>query len=303
MEYLKQIIKSNNIEMGKLKELTKIFEMLGNQQEIKNVFKEVNNFLCDIEGGYSVWGLDFNSKIELFWYKGPQELKEEYVAKKRLLENIGKVKKPINDYAEEGFSIIIPIISREEVVGYFCLHKDSELGDKWLEVYTVVELLTFVLKYYQMIEMMKEMSVVDFITGLYNYRHFRLQIDLDVEKAKRFKKPLTLVAFKIKDFDEINKKLGFEGGEQILKGFGAVLSKQSRKTDMPSRISDELFCVLLYETNEEGAKCYIDRINRFLREVPMTAGDYQFNIEVQHNCVEYKKNMSSEEFLERVKKI
>ncbi|MGN5650549.1 GGDEF domain-containing protein [Bacillus sp. Brlt_9] len=301
MEHLKILLKNNNIELGKFKEITEIFEMLGNQQESKNVFKKVNKFLEEIETDYSIWQYNRDKKIELLWYKGDNEQRAAYENKQEIFSKVYKNKKPIGDYNDEGFYLMLPIVSREEVVGYFCLHKEIDLGEKWSDVYIIVQLLGFTLKYYEMVETMKEMSVIDVITGLYNSRHFRLQIDLEAEKAKRFKKPLTLAVIKIKDFSEVNKKLGFEGGEEVLKNFGTILKLESRKTDMPSRISDEVFGILLYETNLEGAQKYIKRLENYLNEEPMVINDYRFKIEMDVNLVEYSKNMSSEEFLEEGK--
>ncbi|WP_088362443.1 GGDEF domain-containing protein [Bacillus cereus] len=301
MEHLKILLKNNNIELGKFKEITEIFEMLGNQQESKNVFKKVNKFLEEIETDYSIWQYNRDKKIELLWYKGDTEQRAAYENKQEIFSKVYKNKKPLGDYIDEGFYLMLPIVSREEVVGYFCLHKEIDLGEKWSDVYIIVQLLGFTLKYYEMVETMKEMSVIDVITGLYNSRHFRLQIDLEAEKAKRFKKPLTLAVIKIKDFSEVNKKLGFEGGEEVLKNFGTILKLESRKTDMPSRISDEVFGILLYETNLEGAQKYIKRLENYLNEEPMVINDYRFKIEMDVNLVEYSKNMSSEEFLEEGK--
>ncbi|XIH25501.1 hypothetical protein C1N73_29700 (plasmid) [Priestia aryabhattai] len=303
LEYLKQILKSNKIEMGNVKEITDIFEMLGNQQELKNIFKKINKYLENLEAEYSVWEYNRDKDIQLLMFNGDKDKKEGYLNNQHIFSKVQKNKKPLADFEAEGFNLMLPIISREEVVGYFCLHQNIELGDKWLNVYLIVQLLGFTLKYYEMIDLMKEMSVVDVITGLYNYRHFRLQIDLEVEKAKRFKKSLTLATMKVKDFDEINKKLGFEGGEQVLKLFGSTLKKISRKTDMPSRLNDEMFAILLYETDLQGAQKYIQRLERYLSEVPIVAQGYSFSLQLEHNLVEYSKLMSSEEFLEEAKKI
>ncbi|MGF7535651.1 GGDEF domain-containing protein [Bacillus mexicanus] len=301
MEYLKQILKSNKIDIQN-KEIVDIFEMLGNQQEPKNIFKKLDKYLNSIGSDFSIWEYDRNKDIKLIWYKGDKEKKTHYVRNQEIFSKVQKNKKPLAEYADKGFDLMLPIISREEVVGYLCLHQNVELGDRWLDIYVVVQLLGFVLKYYEMIDLMKEMSVIDVVTGLYNYRHFRLQIQLEVEKALRFKKPLTLAVLKVKDFDQINLKLGFQGAEEVLKEFGTMLNKESRRTDMPARLNDELFAVLLYETDIDGAKKYIERLQNYLLEVPMVVDGYQFYIELEHNLIEYSKHMSGEEFLEEAKK-
>lgn len=302
LEYLKQILKSNKVEMDSLKEVTDIFSMLGNQQELKNIFKKIDKYLENLGTSYSIWEYNRDKEINLLWFKDEKEKQEEYLHKKDIFSKIHKNKKPLSDYEDQGFQLMLPVISREEVVGYFCLHDTTDLKQKWLDVYLVVQLLSFVLKYYEMIDVMKEMSIVDVVTGLYNYRHFRFQIDLEVEKATRFKKPLTLAVIKIKDFDQINKKLGFEGGEEVLKNFGSILKKESRKTDMPSRLNDEMFAVLLYETALDNAEKYVKRLENYLNKVPMSVGSYSFVLELDYNLIEYSKHMSSEEFLEEAKK-
>ena len=172
-------------------------------------------------------------------------------------------------------------MAREEIIGFFVIDEQFDEPQMWKKVYTIVQILGFTFKYYQMIEMLKDLSIVDLMTGLYNYRHFRFQIELEVEKANRFKKSLTLVFLKIKDFDEINKKLGFSGGELVLKEFAKVLKKEGRSTDMPSRINDETFAILMYETNEEGCKIFVDRLNKILNTKKIEVDEVSFNIEVE----------------------
>lgn len=303
MEMFKQILKNNQVELGDLVELNKIFNILGNQQEQKNIFKEVNHYLSDLNSNFSVWELKNSGILENVWlkknYDSENENKLENI-RKILLKN-KKIKKPIIEKSDEVYAII-PIIAREEVIGFLCIDEVFEDKEEWKKIYTVVQIFGFSFKYYEMIEMMKDLSIVDLMTGLFNHRHFRFQINLEVEKANRFKKPLSLVFVKIKDFDEIHKKLGFNGGEVVLKEFAKILKRQVRSTDMPARINDETFAILMYEANEEGAKKFIERLEKILAVKKIEVEDNEFNIELDYKIQEYKKTTTSEEFFEMAKK-
>lgn len=305
---------NNQVNLGHLEKINEIFNVLNNQQEIKNLYKKIDEYISEIGVSYSIWQIDHSDRVVKRWEKVQTIDKENNVEKNKdeeqekydeLLMYLMKHKKnktPIIE-KEDFIYAIIPIISREEVIGFLCIDKKFEDKERWAEIYTTVQILGFAYKYYEMIETMKDLSYVDVVTGLYNYRHFRFQIDLEVDKANRFKKPLTLVFIKIKDFGEINRKLGFSGGEGTLKEFSKLLKKEVRKTDMPSKINEEVFAILMYDTDAEGAAVFVDRLNKVLNARKIKVEDIEFNISIESQIKEYKKNTSSEEFFEDTKEI
>ncbi len=65
-----------------------------------------------------------------------------------------------------------------------------------------------------------EMSVKDSLTGLYNQRSFFERLENEVERAKRQKRPLSLLLFDIDKFKQYNDARGHLEGDKVLRGAG-----------------------------------------------------------------------------------
>lgn len=303
LEFIKQSLNSNNIDISDIEDLGKIFEKLGNQQEVEKVYTTMGKYLSDIKSGFSIWQYDDSNKPKMVWCEDEDRENEEIESIGVILGQYTENKKPVFDQEKTGFYSMLPIVSRERLEGYLCIHDKVEIDERWKKIYLVVAMLTYIFKYYEMITISSDLSIIDLTTGLYNLRHFGIQIDLDVTKAKRFNKPLTVAVVKIKDFDIINNKLGFEGGEEVLREFSKIFKKLSRDTDMPSRLGEETFATLMYETDEKGGEFFVNRLKNYLKGFKIEVLGVEFNLEIDHNVVQYKRTYTSEEFLNKARKL
>lgn len=293
--YIRNFLKSNNIEIDDVEVLSNMFESLGNQQEIKKIYVHINEYFSDKELEYSIWKNN-EGKLELSWYRGNLVDKKDVENQREMLEGNRNNRKPL--MIEEGvFKIIIPIITRENVDGFLCIHHKIEKNKDWKEVYLVSNLLRFIFNYYDLINETQGHTTTDFVTGLYNKRHFHMQANMDIEKVKRFKKPLVSVGIRIKDFEKIITKLGYEGSEIVLREFSDILSMTTRLTDMPARLGEERFGILMYETNSSGAKVFLNRLNNLLVEEKIEVNGVKFNLEIETRVIEYRKDMLAEEIV------
>jgi len=108
---------------------------------------------------------------------------------------------------------------------------------------------------------------LDKLTGLYTRKYFRLRLDEELARTRRYKRPLSIVIF------EINYKyfmpeynIRWSMVYTILKQFGALLLRQLRNVDIAGRYGGEMFTVLLPETPLEGGKIAADRIRKRVEE-------------------------------------
>lgn len=299
MSYIKKYLISNKIEFEDVEVLTNLFESLGNQQEIKKVFVHINEYLKDEGVEYSIWEMT-NERANMIWYKGDLQKKKAYELNFNEIYGKRALKQP--EFNEDSkFKVMLPIVTRERVVGMFCLHNDIEDKSSWKKIYVINNLLKFILNYYTLIEDTQDYTTKDFVTGLYNRRHFHMQINIDIEKVKRFKKPLTSVGVKIKDYDEIISKFGYEPSEDVLREFTRILKLTTRETDMPARLGEEYFGILMYETSSSGAEEFIKRLRNILDNFKISVNGVEFNLEIEPSIVEYKKDMTSEEMMAKTK--
>lgn len=100
----------------------------------------------------------------------------------------------------------------------------------------------------------------DPLTGLANRRYFLEILDNLMSLAQRHHTPLSLVMVDLDHFKAINDAYGHVGGDQVLKEFGVLLKKYSRKEDLVARFGGEEFIAALPLTDLRGAKIWAEKI-------------------------------------------
>ena len=86
----------------------------------------------------------------------------------------------------------------------------------------------------------------------------------EVAAARRGRR-LALVLFDLDDFKHYNDTLGHVVGDQILKAFGRVLADENRAMNLVARFGGDEFVSVLSESNEEGARGYLERVEARVR--------------------------------------
>ncbi|MFI4940583.1 MAG: GGDEF domain-containing protein [Burkholderiales bacterium] len=98
------------------------------------------------------------------------------------------------------------------------------------------------------------MSITDGLTGLHNQRHFLSVLEPEMERAKRYNRPLSLISIDLDKFKQVNDMLGHLEGDNALRFAAHAIQDELRKTDMAFRVGGDEFMVLLLETCCEEAE-------------------------------------------------
>jgi diguanylate cyclase (GGDEF)-like protein len=104
------------------------------------------------------------------------------------------------------------------------------------------------------------MALRDTLTGLYNRRYFLQILDYELNRAKRYRQPLSLVFIDIDHFKEINDNFGHSMGDVFLKHISEKLSSLFRTTDLLARYAGDEFVGVLPTTGQEGAMILARRV-------------------------------------------
>ncbi len=108
---------------------------------------------------------------------------------------------------------------------------------------------------------LKEMSIKDNLTGLYNQRHFYDRLEAEIERARRQRRPLSLVLFDVDEFKYYNDCRGHLEGDRVLQTIGQVVMDCTREhVDLGFRYGGDEFTVILPEADESIALQITERI-------------------------------------------
>jgi len=94
----------------------------------------------------------------------------------------------------------------------------------------------------------------DVLTGLGNHRAFHEEFDRQLEFARRYDQPLSLVLIDLDDFKLVNDTAGHAAGDELLGEMGRLTMAMIRTADRAFRIGGDEFAVLMPHTDAEGAR-------------------------------------------------
>lgn len=114
---------------------------------------------------------------------------------------------------------------------------------------------------------LKAMAETDTLTELNNRRKLLRLLEVEIERSKRYRKPLSLVMIDIDHFKLFNDTYGHQTGDQILKTLGRLLKNSCRAIDTPGRLGGEEFLVVLPETDLEAAAIYAERVRSLVERL------------------------------------
>jgi diguanylate cyclase (GGDEF)-like protein len=109
-------------------------------------------------------------------------------------------------------------------------------------------------------DILRNMAMVDPLTGLYNRRFGVQRLAAEVARSERRGHPLTVLTLDLNDFKQINDRHGHPAGDHVLQEFAIHLNKVIRGSDMAVRLGGDEFLVLLPECTLEQLQLVLGRL-------------------------------------------
>ena len=121
---------------------------------------------------------------------------------------------------------------------------------------------------------LEELSTSDQLTGLRNRRYLDRALQEECCRCQRYQHPLAVLLLDIDHFKRFNDEFGHDVGDECLRRVGAVLAMEMRTPiDHVARYGGEEFCVVMPETELEGARIVAERIRSAVESMRFTVGD------------------------------
>lgn len=102
-------------------------------------------------------------------------------------------------------------------------------------------------------ERVQAMAITDGLTGITNRQALGRLLEKEMERASRYRPPLSLIMYDLDHFKHINDQFGHNAGDDVLKTIADLVNQLLRDTDHHGRWGGEEFMVLLPETGLEAA--------------------------------------------------
>lgn len=187
---------------------------------------------------------------------------------------------------------IMSISSCNEYAAKPELEKAIELGQ------TVARQLAMALANLKLRDSLKEQSIKDPLTGLFNRRYIETFGEREIFRAQRSGDPISILMFDIDNFKHFNDTYGHDTGDTVLKMISRKIGQHGRKSDIPCRFGGEEFVLIMPGAPLEAAHKRAKKILQVVNQISINIdGKLLANFSVSCGISCYPQNGESLEDL------
>jgi diguanylate cyclase (GGDEF)-like protein len=183
--------------------------------------------------------------------------------------------------AEDGpFSMCVPMMAQGDNLGIlqfdFKLAEEHEAGEEpGLQstrsrlVVALAEHIGLALANLRLREALRNQSIIDPLTGLYNRRYLEQTLERECRRSVRAGRPLSVIMLDVDHFKRFNDVWGHDGGDAVLKELAALLLRSFRGEDMACRFGGEEFVLVIADTAPDVALERAEQLRRQVSELSL----------------------------------
>ena len=112
----------------------------------------------------------------------------------------------------------------------------------------------------------KELSMIDSLTGINNRHYFNEMLQCETERMKRYNHSICMIMIDVDDFKIVNDTYGHLTGDKVLRTIADILRSSVRGADILARFGGDEFVILMPVADENAGRIVADRIQRLIQE-------------------------------------
>lgn len=165
----------------------------------------------------------------------------------------GLLCKHLHKHVPSGY-LCVPMMAQSEAVGILHLTQPEETQipeAKQKLAMAMAEHVAMALSNLRLHETLRNQSIRDQLTGLFNRSFMEESLELELRRAVRSQEELSVIMLSLDNFQEYVEKHGMDTGDSFLKEIGTLLQSKIRKGDIACRYSGQAFVLILPQTSIE----------------------------------------------------
>jgi diguanylate cyclase (GGDEF)-like protein/PAS domain S-box-containing protein len=157
----------------------------------------------------------------------------------------------------------VPVFARDQIKGVICVgsRQQQQAPDEETQLFELIaSQIGIAIDNALLYEKTVEMAFTDGLTGLYNRRYLLEEMERELSRANRDQANFSVISMDIDNLKTVNDRYGHNYGDHLLKGFGDIIKRLSRKSDIAARTGGDEFVLVTPGCNQEQAMSLSQRL-------------------------------------------
>lgn len=147
---------------------------------------------------------------------------------------------------------------------------------------------------------LQQQALLDDQTAAYNRRFMDTYLEEELERARRYRRPFSLLFFDLDHLKDVNDRHGHLCGSRALREVSCLVQQKLRKSDKMFRFGGDEFVVALPETDGQGAYRVAQRIRRAMKGYRFLAAEgFEVTLTASFGIATYPQHGKTREALLR----
>jgi two-component system, cell cycle response regulator len=146
-----------------------------------------------------------------------------------------------------------------------------------------------------------ELVDIDDLTGLFNMRSIFQKLEFEMERGKRFNRPVTVVMMDMDRFKHVNDGHDHLFGSYVISEVGKIIKASTRNVDIPARYGGDEFLIILSETPLSGVQHFCERLRQRVEQRIFSQGkdSIQLTVSIGHASTQGSEAIVAKELVRR----
>jgi len=176
-----------------------------------------------------------------------------------------------------------PIVQRGKSVAVICVGEvENKLEEKELMRVALIlsNLSAIAIENAKFVEKMKELTLRDGLTGLYNHRHFYELLEEMMKQARQHGLILGVFLIDIDHFKKFNDTYGHQLGDLILQETAKIVQEGISEADVSARYGGEEFAVICVRQDISAIKALAENLRKTTEAAVFKHGSLALNVTI-----------------------
>jgi len=166
---------------------------------------------------------------------------------------------------------VVPLVFHERLMGALQV-TSSDPARVWHEneillLRTVADQVAVAVNHAGLFAKIQQQALTDSLTGCYNRRSFEMQLDKDIQMAKRLHQPASLIMLDLDRFKHLNDTVGHDAGDAALRLLADCFRQELRGVDSAARFGGDEFALILPQAYADGAMIVAERLRARIEHI------------------------------------